>query len=120
MTKNITQKLIKWYLENARSMPWRDNPDPYAVWVAETMLQQTRVETVKPYFERWMTVFPTLQSLAEADLMQVLNLWEGLGYYSRARNLHKAAKIVINDFNYLQLFRQSRLRHHFSRRLDLF
>ncbi len=80
-------------------MPWRDHPDPYAVWVSEIMLQQTRVETVIPYFEKWMKLFPDIPSLANASERDVLNAWEGLGYYSRARNLHKAAKIVASNFN---------------------
>lgn len=80
-------------------MPWRDHPDPYAVWVSEIMLQQTRVETVIPYFEKWMKLFPDIDSLANASEQDVLNAWEGLGYYSRARNLHKAAKIVASKFN---------------------
>ena len=80
-------------------MPWRDHPDPYAVWVSEIMLQQTRVETVIPYFEKWMNLFPDINSLANAAERDVLNAWEGLGYYSRARNLHKAAKIVASTFN---------------------
>ncbi len=73
-------------------------PDPYAVWVSEIMLQQTRVETVIPYFERWMERFPTLEALAQAPQQEVLGAWEGLGYYSRARNLHRAAQLVLQDF----------------------
>ena len=80
-------------------MPWRDHPDSYAVWVSEIMLQQTRVETVIPYFEKWMSLFPSVKSLANASEQDVLNAWEGLGYYSRARNLHKAAKMVASKFN---------------------
>ncbi len=80
-------------------MPWRGHPDPYAVWVSEIMLQQTRVETVIPYFEKWMARFPTVTALAEASEQEVLNQWEGLGYYSRARNLHKAARIVAEKFH---------------------
>lgn len=80
-------------------MPWRDHPDPYAVWVSEIMLQQTRVETVIPYFEKWMKLFPDIFSLANASERDVLNAWEGLGYYRRARNLHKAAKIIASNFN---------------------
>lgn len=79
-------------------MPWRDHPNPYAVWVSEIMLQQTRVETVIPYFEKWMKLFPSIKALAAADERTVLNAWEGLGYYSRARNLHKAAKIAAEKF----------------------
>lgn len=80
-------------------MPWRDHPDPYAVWVSEIMLQQTRVETVIPYFHQWMKKFPHISSLANAAERDVLKAWEGLGYYSRARNLHKASKIVASRFN---------------------
>ena len=80
-------------------MPWRNHPDPYAVWVSEIMLQQTRVETVIPYFEKWMNLFPNVNALANSSEQDVLNAWEGLGYYSRARNLHKAAKIVASKFN---------------------
>ena len=80
-------------------MPWRVlQPDPYRVWVSEIMLQQTRVETVIPYFEKWMRLFPTIQALSTASEHDVLNAWEGLGYYSRARNLHKAAKIVVEKY----------------------
>ena len=94
MLTEISAALLSWYEHNKRRLPWRDQPDPYAVWVSEIMLQQTRVETVIPYFERWMAAFPTLQSLAAAPQQEVLKLWEGLGYYSRARNLHKAAQTV--------------------------
>jgi A/G-specific adenine glycosylase len=90
--------LLDWYAVHARSLPWRSHPDPYAVWVSEIMLQQTRVETVIPYFERWMSRFPTIASLAQADQQEVLSAWEGLGYYSRARNLHRAAQVVMDEF----------------------
>ncbi len=90
----LSSRLLNWYRRNKRTLPWRDHPDPYAVWVSEIMLQQTRVETVIPYFQKWMQRFPTIKALARADEQDVLNAWEGLGYYSRARNLHKAAKIV--------------------------
>lgn len=89
--------LLDWYQTLARRLPWRDNLDPYPVWVSEVMLQQTRVETVIPFFERWMKRFPTLNSLAHASQHEVLVAWEGLGYYSRARNLHLAAQIVISE-----------------------
>ena len=79
-------------------MPWRDATDPYRIWVSEIMLQQTRVETVIPYFERWMRRFPNLPELAAATEQEVLSNWEGLGYYSRARNLHKAARMVMEQF----------------------
>ena len=90
-------KLLTWYDKNKRTLPWRDHPDAYAVWISEIMLQQTRVEAVIPYFEKWMRLFPTVRSLAKASEHDVLHAWEGLGYYSRARNLHKAAKVVVKE-----------------------
>ena len=96
--RSLTNKLLDWYRANKRSMPWRDHPDPYAVWVSEIMLQQTRVDTVVPYYQRWMKRFPTIAKLAAASQQDVLNLWEGLGYYSRARNLHKAAQLVFAEY----------------------
>ncbi len=89
--------LLDWYAQHARDLPWRRTRDPYAIWVSEIMLQQTRVETVLPYFARWMARFPNLESLASASQQEALSLWEGLGYYSRARNLHRAAQVVVND-----------------------
>ncbi len=86
--------LLQWYHSSARDLPWRSDLTPYRTWISEIMLQQTQVDTVLPYFERWMARFPNIAALAEADEQDVLNLWEGLGYYSRARNLHKAARIV--------------------------
>jgi A/G-specific adenine glycosylase len=94
----LQTRLLNWYNKNKRTLPWRDHPDAYAVWISEIMLQQTRVEAVIPYFEKWMRVFPTVQALANASEQDVLNAWEGLGYYSRARNLHKAAKVVSTDY----------------------
>ncbi len=95
----ISSRLLDWYDKNKRTLPWRDllGRDAYTVWVSEIMLQQTRVETVVPYFEKWMRLFPTVQALATASEQDVLNAWEGLGYYTRARNLHKAAKTVTDD-----------------------
>ncbi len=90
--------LVAWYQQNRRILPWREDPQPYRVWVSEIMLQQTQVDTVIPYFERFLAQFPTLETLANADQESVLKAWEGLGYYSRARNLHKAAKTVIQDW----------------------
>ena len=90
--------LLPWYFENRRSLPWREAPEPYRVWISEMMLQQTRVDTVLPYFARWMERFPDLSTLARADLQEVLACWEGLGYYSRARNLHKAARILRDEW----------------------
>lgn len=90
----IAAALLRHFDANRRSMPWRETSDPYAIWVSEVMLQQTRVETVIPYWERWMERFPTVEALADAELDEVLKRWEGLGYYSRARNLHGAARMV--------------------------
>lgn len=91
------QNLLYWYSRQQRVLPWRESRDPYAIWVSEIMLQQTRVEAVMPYFTRFLQAFPTVEVLAEAELEEVLKLWEGLGYYSRARNLHKAAKWVVEE-----------------------
>jgi A/G-specific adenine glycosylase len=91
----LHQRLLAWYDSRTREMPWRDHPDPYAVWVSEIMLQQTQVETVKAYFIRFMQRFPTVQTLAAAPQQEVLKAWEGLGYYTRARNLQKAAQQVV-------------------------
>ena len=91
-------KLLNWYHKNKRTLPWRDHPDAYAVWVSEIMLQQTRVETAIPYFENWMQLFPSTVVLAEASEQEVLNAWEGLGYYSRARNLYRAARVVTQEY----------------------
>lgn len=98
-TSRLASRLLNWYRLHKRTLPWRGHPDPYAVWVSEIMLQQTRVETVIPYFEKWMRLFPTITSLADASEHSVLTAWEGLGYYSRARNLHKAAKVVAEQYN---------------------
>jgi A/G-specific adenine glycosylase len=95
---SLALPLLNWYQHNARPLPWRGQADPYAVWVSEIMLQQTRVETVIPYYQRWMERFPTIAALAEAEQQEVLAAWEGLGYYSRARNLQYAAQIVIKDY----------------------
>jgi A/G-specific adenine glycosylase len=91
----IAERLLNWYRLHARTLPWRGQADAYAVWVSEIMLQQTRVETVMPYFGRWMERFPTIAALASASQQEVLSVWEGLGYYSRARNLQQAAQEVV-------------------------
>ncbi len=96
-SSDLAARLLDWYRQNRRSLPWRTTSDPYAVWVAEIMLQQTRVETVIPYYRRWMEQFPTLQHLAQADEQQVLKAWEGLGYYSRARSLQRAARLIVEQ-----------------------
>lgn len=98
MLTEISRSLLDWYQTQARVLPWRNHPDPYAVWISEIMLQQTRVEAVLPYFQRWMQTFPSVHSLAEAKEQDILKLWEGLGYYSRARNIHKAALILQNEW----------------------
>jgi len=91
----LTRDLLRWYDAHRRHLPWRDEGvSPYRTWVSEVMLQQTRVETVKPYFDRWMERFPDVEALASAPEDEVLSLWSGLGYYSRARNLHRAARVV--------------------------
>jgi len=95
--KEVPRLLLKWFGKNARDLPWRRTNDPYAIWVAEIMLQQTQVDTVEPYYHRFLKRFPTVRRLARARPDTVLKLWEGLGYYSRARNLHLAAKTILRD-----------------------
>ncbi len=94
-----TVPLLAWYSRNARSMPWRNDPTPYHVWLSEIMLQQTRVSAVIPYYERFLTALPTLSDLAQCDDEKLMKLWEGLGYYSRARNLKKAAIKIMEEYN---------------------
>lgn len=89
--------LLKWYCRHRRDLPWRRTTDPYAVWISEIMLQQTRVDTAIPYYERFLQRFPSVQALATAELESVLKTWEGLGYYARARNLHKAARHLVTE-----------------------
>ena len=93
----LSKDLLTWYDADARVLPWRSEPSPYRTWLSEVMLQQTQVDTVLPYFERFLARFPTITDLAQAPLDEVLEMWSGLGYYSRARNLHKTAKIVAMD-----------------------
>jgi A/G-specific adenine glycosylase len=95
----IQTQLLQWFKKKGRDLPWRKTRDPYAIWVSEIMLQQTQVATVIPYYKKFLKSFPTVHHLSKADLSKVLKIWEGLGYYSRARNLHRAAGIVINHFN---------------------
>jgi A/G-specific adenine glycosylase len=99
MSISFTRKLLSWYAEQERNIPWRGVSDPYVVWVSEIMAQQTRIETVIPYFKKWFDVFPDVQALANAKQQDVLKLWEGLGYYSRARNMHRAAQVIVSDFD---------------------
>lgn len=96
---NFTNSLIKWYLQNKRDLPWRNTQNPYFIWLSEIMLQQTRVAQGMPYFFAFTTAFPTVFDLANASEEQVLKLWQGLGYYSRARNLHKTAQKVAFEMN---------------------
>lgn len=98
MSVPLAPLLLNWYTQNSRTLPWRADPNPYAVWVSEVMLQQTRVETVIPYFERWMERFPTPEALASASQEEALVVWEGLGYYSRARSLHQAARLIQAEY----------------------
>lgn len=97
--KKFQHSLIAWYEKDFRDLPWRRTSDPYAVWVSEIMLQQTQVKKVAPYFKRFLETLPTIKCLAAAELDAVLKLWEGLGYYARARNLHKGAHIIVDQFN---------------------
>jgi A/G-specific adenine glycosylase len=95
---DLSQILMDWYRKNQRDLPWRRTNDPYAIWLSEVILQQTRVEQGMPYWLRFMEDFPTVTDLADADEREVLRLWQGLGYYSRARNLHAAAKVIRDDY----------------------
>lgn len=96
---NFTNVLIEWYLQNKRDLPWRNTTNPYPIWLSEIILQQTRVAQGTPYFNAFSTSFPTVKELAKADEQQVLKLWQGLGYYSRARNLHQTAQYIANELN---------------------
>ena len=95
---SFRQKLLSWYDENKRDLPWRRSKNPYHIWVSEIMLQQTRVDIVIPYYERFLDWFPTVESLADASEERLLKAWEGLGYYSRVRNMQKAAQQIMNEF----------------------
>lgn len=95
----VRDAVVEWYRTNKRQLPWRENVNAYRVWVSEIMLQQTRVEAVKPYYERFLNEFPTVQELAAADEDKLLKLWEGLGYYNRVKNMQKAAKQVMVDYH---------------------
>jgi A/G-specific adenine glycosylase len=95
--KGLRRALLDWYRANRRDLPWRATRDPYAIWISEAMLQQTRVETAIPYYERFLTRFPDVQTLADSDPDEVLGVWAGLGYYSRARNLHAAARVIVDE-----------------------
>ncbi|MBR4015933.1 MAG: A/G-specific adenine glycosylase [Anaerotignum sp.] len=96
--EHISEPLLQWYQQNARVLPWRESKNPYHIWVSEIMLQQTRVEAVKPYYEKFLQTLPTVRHLAEAEEETLLKLWEGLGYYSRVRNMQKAAQQVMEEY----------------------
>jgi len=96
--QRIRKSLVRWYLKHKRKMPWRETQDPYRIWLSEVMLQQTQVQTVIPYYHRFLERFPTVQDLARGDLQDILKMWEGLGYYARARNFHRAAGVITNDY----------------------
>ncbi len=98
LESQIRQKLLKWYDLHKRSLPWRKTRDPYRIWVSEIMLQQTRVQAVVPFYERFVRLFPDVQALAAADEQGLLACWSGLGYYSRARNLQKAARVIVREY----------------------
>lgn len=97
--EQLRQLLLDWYQQYGRELPWRQTQDFYAIWVSEIMLQQTQVKTVIPYYERWLEAFPTVERLASADQQTVMLYWQGLGYYARARNLHRAAQLVVADLD---------------------
>jgi len=97
-TAQLARRVVDWFGRHARDLPWRRTNDPYAIWISEVMLQQTQVKMVIPYWERWMRRFPNAAALAVAPEPEVLKAWEGLGYYSRARNLQKAARVIVEKF----------------------
>src|ERR1700693_6202803 len=96
--EKFRRDLVRWYRRHHRKLPWRTTRDPYRIWVSEIMLQQTRVDVVRDYYERWLRAFPTVNALASAPYPRVLKLWEGLGYYSRARNLHRASRLLVRKY----------------------
>ena len=98
MPSAFVKPLILWYNSKCRLLPWRETKDPYRIWISEIMLQQTRVEAVSGYYERFLAALPDIESLAACPEDQLLKLWEGLGYYSRARNLQKAARLVVEKY----------------------
>src|SRR2546429_4173397 len=97
--QKLQKKLLRWYLTHRRELPWRRAKDPYSVWVSEVMLQQTQVQTVIPYYLKFLKSFPTIGHLAKANLQHLLQVWAGLGYYSRARNLRQTARKIIQDYD---------------------
>lgn len=96
---NFTKDLLNWYTQNKRTLVFRDDHDPYKIWISEVMAQQTQIATMLPYYERWIERFPNVEDVANASIDEILKMWEGLGYYRRARNLHKGAQYVVEHFN---------------------
>src|SRR5271170_1906572 len=96
---SLQSRLLGWFGHHRRDLPWRRSRDPYRIWIAEIMLQQTRIAAVIPYYDRFLRRFPTIESLARAKQQNVLKLWSGLGYYMRARNLHRAAQQIVAGHN---------------------
>ena len=96
--EQFRKQLVEWYRHHHRRLPWRESDDPYRIWISEVMLQQTQVQTVLPYYQKFLFHFPDVKHLANADLQKVLKVWEGLGYYARARNMHRAAKILFEQY----------------------
>jgi len=109
---------LNWYHQEKRNLPWRANTNPYNIWISEIMLQQTRVDTVIGYYYRFMETFPTIKDLAEADEQKLLKVWEGLGYYSRARNLKVAAKQIMEDKGLVQISDEATLLKFVNEALD--
>ena len=99
MNKKIANTIVEWYRNKARDLPWRETKDPYKIWLSEIILQQTRVAQGLPYYHKFIERFPTLAELSGAELDEVLKLWEGLGYYSRARNMHQTARLITKEHN---------------------
>ena len=99
----FSEKIINWYLENGRKLPWRGTSNPYYIWLSEIILQQTRIEQGKDYYEHFICHYPTIKHLADASEDQVLKSWQGLGYYSRARNLHATAKYIAYETEYTNI-----------------
>src|SRR5688572_1075031 len=95
----FSKKIVEWYGINRRNLPWRHTTDPYKIWLSEIILQQTRVQQGLPYYQQFIEKYPDVNALAAAPEQEVLRLWQGLGYYSRARNLHKCAKKIVSNYN---------------------
>ncbi|MFQ5770219.1 MAG: A/G-specific adenine glycosylase, partial [bacterium] len=95
----FTEKLLTWYQKNKRDLPWRKTSDPYKIWISEVMLQQTQVEQVLPYYDNFIEAFPDVKSVVDSSLSDILKVWEGMGYYARARNLKSAAEILVRDYD---------------------